>query len=68
MGTSSPSTMWSTVMIAKAMAEATVWVATASSRSGSQWNRPSTTWASAGSPAQPRPREARVIPSWVAEM
>ena len=35
---------------------------------GSQRKPPSISPASAGSPIQPRPREASVMPSWVAEM
>ena len=55
-------------MIAKAMIDATVWVAIVAAASGSQENPPSMSSARAGSPLQPRPREASVMPSWVAEM
>ena len=68
LGTSSPSTMWSMVMMVNATVTATVWVASGANGSGSQRNKRSVTPARAGSPIQPSPREARVIPSWVAEM
>ena len=55
-------------MTMKAMAEATPWVAMAASDFGSQANPPRMRPASAGSPIQPRPSEARVMPSCVAEM
>ena len=55
-------------MMMKAMAEATPWVATAARLGGSHLNAPPIRPASAGSPIQPRPSEASVIPSWVAEM
>ena len=68
LGTSSPRMMCRTVMMMKAMADATPWVAMVAIEPGSQlkpfWMSP----ASAGSPIQPRPSEARVMPSWVAEM
>ena len=55
-------------MMMNAIAEATAWVATSASAAGSQPKPPSISPASAGSPIQPRPREASVMPSWVAEM
>ena len=55
-------------MMLKAMTDATAWVAMVAAGSGSQAKPPSIRRASAGSPIQPRPREARVMPSWVAEM
>ena len=55
-------------MMMKAMMDATAWVAITAAWAGSQANAPSITWASAGSPIQPSPREASVIPSCVAEM
>ncbi len=55
-------------MMMNAMTEATAWVAMAATAAGSQAKTPSIRPASAGSPIQPRPSEARVMPSWVAEM
>ena len=55
-------------MMANATIEATVCVAIEAAASGSQEKAPSMSLASAGSPLQPRPSEARVMPSWVAEM
>ena len=55
-------------MIVNATATATACVAIVAMAGGSHLKPPSMRWASAGSPTQPRPREARVIPSWVAEM
>ena len=55
-------------MIVKAIATAAVWLASTLNGSGSPPKIPSNRWARAGSPTQPRPSEARVIPSWVAEM
>ncbi len=55
-------------MTMKAMADATPWVAMASSDFGSQANPPLMSPASAGSPIQPSPSEASVMPSCVAEM
>ena len=55
-------------MMMKAMTDATPWVAMVATASGSQLKPSSIRPASAGSPIQPRPREARVMPSWVAEM
>ncbi|HTG49067.1 MAG TPA: hypothetical protein VL915_01170 [Gemmatimonadales bacterium] len=55
-------------MMMNAMIEAVAWVAIASAAAGSHRNAPRMRLASAGSPIQPRPSEARVIPSWVAEM
>ena len=55
-------------MMMNAMAEATPWVAIGRSGVGSQANPPRIRPASAGSPIQPSPSEASVIPSWVAEM
>jgi len=55
-------------MMTNATTEATPWVAIAASELGSQANAPPMSPASAGSPTQPSPSEARVIPSCVAEM
>ena len=55
-------------MMMNAMIEAVAWVAIASAAAGSHRNAPWMRLASAGSPIQPRPSEARVIPSWVAEI
>ena len=55
-------------MMMNAMIEATAWVAIASAAAGQPRKPPWMRLASAGSPIQPRPSEARVIPSWVAEM
>src|SRR5690348_2799239 len=68
LGTSSPRVMWRMVMRMKAIADATPWVAMADSGLGSHVNALPTRPASAGSPIQPRPSEARVIPSCVAEI
>ena len=68
LGASSPSTMWSTVMMEKAITTATEWVAKGRMPSGRKAKLPSIRRASAGSPIQPRPSDARVIPSWVAEI
>ena len=56
-------------MMMNAMAEATPWVAIVGERLGQPGERRLRSGpASAGSPIQPRPSEARVMPSWVAEM
>ena len=68
LGTSSPRMMWRTVMMMKAMAEATPWVAMVASDDGSQEKPLRMRPARAGSPIHPRPSDASVIPSWVAEM
>lgn len=65
-GASSPRTMWSTVIIAKAQVRLTVCstddgAPMIPTRSGSRMR------AKAGSPIQPRARLASVIPSWVAD-
>ncbi len=68
LGASSPRTMCMTVIREKASVAATPWVARTSKGPGS----PTKAWmkmaARVLSPTQPRPSEARVIPSWVAEM
>ncbi len=68
-GASSPTTMCRKVMIANATATEMVWLTPlAIAGSGSTRSRSgSMKWAKAGSPIQPRPSEARVIPNWVAE-
>ena len=55
-------------MMMNATAEATPCVAMVESGVGSQANPPRIRPASAGSPIQPSPSEASVIPSWVVEM
>ncbi len=55
-------------MMAKAVAAETAWVVQTAAVSGRKAKRPSSRPARAGFPIQPRPREARVMPSWVAEM
>ncbi len=60
--------MCSTVMMLNATIDATVWVAMVLTGAGSQVKIPSIRLARAGSPIQPRPSEASVIPSWVEEM
>lgn len=55
-------------MMAKAVAAATAWVVNSAASLGRKAKRPSRRPASAGFPIQPSPREARVMPSWVAEM
>jgi hypothetical protein len=60
--------MCKTVMMMNAMADATPWVAIVAREWGSQLNPFWISPARAGSPIQPSPREARVMPSWVAEM
>ncbi len=67
-GTSSPRMMCRQLMIANAINVATEWVAIVARTPGRPRNQPSMRRASAGSPIQPSPREASVMPSWVAEM
>jgi len=55
-------------MMMKAMIEAVAWVAMVAATAGSQRKPPWIRLASAGSPIQPSPSEAKVMPSWVAEM
>ena len=55
-------------MRTKAIAEATPWVAMRRERLGQPAEAPATRPASAGSPIQPSPSEASVMPSWVAEI
>jgi len=61
-GTSSPSTIWRKVIIKKEMISAIVCVYIGDQPIISE-NRGSSSDAMAGSPSQPRPREARVIPN-----
>ena len=60
--------MCSAVMIANAMATAIVCAVVAAIKSGRKRSGGSTIDASAGSPIQPRPMLAMVMPSWVAAM
>ena len=55
-------------MMAKAVAAETACVVQTAASGGRNAKAPSSRPASAGLPIQPRPREARVMPSWVAEM
>ena len=64
-GVSSPSTMWSEVMRVKAIASATVCPTSSGSPMCCVAGRIST--AIAGSPTQPRPSEASVMPSCVTD-
>ncbi len=67
-GASSPSTMWSVVMVAKATATAMECAVGARSATGSLPSSGSITDAMAGSPIHPRPRLDIVIASCVAAM
>ncbi len=67
-GASSPSTMCSAVMIANEMATAMVCAVVSARPAGSASNPGSMIDASAGSPIQPSPMLAIVMPSWVAAM
>ena len=62
-GASSPSTMWSAVMMLNAIAKAMVWEVATEIGVGNECNNGSSIDASAGSPIQPRPRLAIVMPS-----
>ncbi len=68
LGASSPSTMWSAVMMLKAIANAIVWEVATEIGVGRWRSSGSSIDASAGSPIQPSPRLAIVMPSWVAAM
>src|SRR6516225_9942768 len=66
LGASSPKTMCSMVIRTKAKANETAWtsageVMLAKAKNGS------IIWARNGSPSQPKPKLARVMPSWVAD-
>jgi hypothetical protein len=67
-GASSPSTMCSAVMIENEMTTAIVCAVIVETYDPSARNGGSMKAASAGSPTQPRPRLAMVMPSWVAAM
>ena len=67
-GTSSPSTMCSAVMPMNAIATATVCAVAREIMGGSDENAGSMIVATAGSPTQPSPRLAIVMPSCVAAM
>ena len=59
-------TTWTNVMIPKEMANEIEWTA-AWEAMPTRDRRGSTSRTMAGSPTQPRPREAMVIPSWQVE-
>jgi hypothetical protein len=67
-GASSPSTMCSAVTIANAIATAMLWAVVSAIPSGRKESAGWSVSAIAGSPIQPRPMLAIVMPSWVAAM
>ena len=67
-GASSPSTMCRAVMMANAIATAMLCAVVSAMAAGRNASAGWISEASAGSPIQPRPRLAIVMPSWVAAM